>query len=114
MNAILRAVGDWGFLLFAVGLFVLGSSFLGFTRWRTTPGGKGIGAFFICSNAIIILSFLRLFGLLGPDSGWYWAIRAAVFLGGGLAVLVVAASFVRFQFIRRRSGEAQKAEVRLD
>lgn len=114
MNHLLKVLGDWGFLFFALGLLLLGSSFLIFTRWRTTPTGRGVGAFFICSNAIILLSFLRLFGVLTPDSLGYWIARAAVFLGGGLAVLTVGISFVRLQFIRRRSGDKNKGEIRVD
>jgi len=109
-----RQLGDWGFLLFALGLLLLGTGFLGFTRWRKTPTGRGIGAFFICSNAIITLSFLRLFGWLEPDDWWFYPARALVFGGGGLAVLVVGIGFIRLQFLQRRSGDRTKHELTID
>lgn len=113
MNA-WQAAGNWGFLFMAVGLLLLGTSFLGFTRWRKTWSGRGIGAFFISTNAIIILSVLRLFQVLKPTDLWYWILRAIVFLGGGAAVLVVGIAFIRFQLIRRRSGAGAKPEIRVD
>lgn len=111
MNATLKIVGDWGFFLFALGLLLLGSAFLGFTRWWDTPTGRGYAILSIAINAVITLSFLRLFGALKPDSTSFWMARAIVFAGGGLAVLVIGVMFVRLQFIRRRSGELRKSEV---
>jgi nitrate/nitrite transporter NarK len=109
-----QVAGNWGFLFMALGLLILGSGFLIFTRWSETPTGKALAAFFISTNAIIILSVLRLFQLLTPDNLWYWILRAAVFVGGGGAVFAVSIMFVRLQFIRRRSGDKERQEVHLD
>jgi hypothetical membrane protein len=109
-----QVAGNLGFLFMSTGLLLLGTAFLGFTHWRKTPTGRGTGTFFICTNAIIGLSAARLMGVLTPDSNWFWILRAAVFLVGGVAVLIVSIGFVRLQFIRRRSGSRDKGEIRLD
>lgn len=104
-----KVIGDLGFLLLAVGLLVLGTGFLFFTRWRKTGTGRSIGTFFISTNAILTLAVLRLFKVI-PAGDWLLPVRAIVFSVGGLAVLAISVAFVRLQFLRR----GQKSEVRLD
>jgi acyl-CoA synthetase (AMP-forming)/AMP-acid ligase II len=109
-----QMLGDFGFLFFALGLLILGTSFLVFTGWWRSTTGRGMAAFFISANAIITLSFLRLFHLLEPTDAWFVPLRAIVFFGGGLAVLTVGVMFVRLQFHRRKTGDRQRQEVRID
>lgn len=96
-----KEVGDLAYILTALALLILGASFLVFTPWWKTWGGRTLGAFLIAVDLIMLWTFLLLTGVISLTDAGIYRLRAVLFGCLCLASWGMLVGFVKAQFFPR-------------